>query len=426
MTGEAAGYWIAVALVVLGVFTIAVGELRAGQARSMAAASALLWIRPASVLVVLALFARALHAERRDDAVRPLIIFLTAAGAVTALAVLFQLVPLLNRVTVTGASSTSTVLAPTLSYATLTVAWSAVAVMALWRGFEVRSDVLAWAGLVMFGLTLTEILYTASEVTGEDWQVGAQVVRAATLAVGVAGATRGLQRLFALRSGDLFQSTVEAQFAEARIAAHRALAEEQAHEARNALMAIEGATTTLERYRHRLDTETRERLARAVTAEIERMQRLVHQRSPDVYRIGFTLAGVVDQQLVLARAQGMHVLADVRSDLQVLGRPADVAEVLQNLLTNARRHAPDSPVTLRAVDQGPVVHLRVEDRGPGVDPAQRDAIFSRGTRRPRGNGSGLGLYVSAKLMADQGGSLWVEDRPGGGASFVMALKKESP
>ena len=142
------------------------------------------------------------------------------------------------------------------------------------------------------------------------------------------------------------------------------------------------------------------------------------------YRISFRLADVVDGQLMLARAQGMHILADVPRHLTAYGRPADVAEVLQNLLTNARHHARSSPVTIRATPFDDHVLLRVEDRGPGVAGPEKDAIFERGRRASSAEGSGLGLYVSARLIEDQDGRLTVEDRPGGGASFVLRLPCE--
>jgi signal transduction histidine kinase len=71
------------------------------------------------------------------------------------------------------------------------------------------------------------------------------------------------------------------------------------------------------------------------------------------------------------------------------------------------------------------IELRVEDRGPGVRADIRRLIFERGWRgQDDVEGSGLGLYVAARLVRDQGGDLHVEERAGGGASFVMTLVSE--
>jgi two-component system sensor histidine kinase TctE len=99
-------------------------------------------------------------------------------------------------------------------------------------------------------------------------------------------------------------------------------------------------------------------------------------------------------------------------------------QVLRNLLDNARLYAPGSPVDIRAEQRDEWVVLLVEDQGPGVPLPVRKAVFERGRRGPAAEGtqgSGLGLYVASRLMHEQGGDLWVTDRTGGGASFVMSL-----
>jgi signal transduction histidine kinase len=221
---------------------------------------------------------------------------------------------------------------------------------------------------------------------------------------------------------------VSALTAEARFRAEKAEQEERAHEARNALTAIEGATRTLEHYRDRLPPETRAQLATAITAEIARLQRLVSSEriaeASGPFRVAEALAPVVTG----ARSQGMLIQSDVAGDLVAHGRWADTAEVVQNLLENARRYAPNAPVTVLAREEGDKILIRVEDRGPGVPEDEQESIFQRGRRGILAEdvpGSGLGLYVSAQLMRDQGGELWVEDRPGGGASFGLWLPGEN-
>jgi signal transduction histidine kinase len=81
-----------------------------------------------------------------------------------------------------------------------------------------------------------------------------------------------------------------------------------------------------------------------------------------------------------------------------------------------------------AGDDRPVdVLLVVDDAGPGVPQADREHIFDRFARgaaaRRRGTveGTGLGLSIVAEHVRLHGGEVWVEDRPGGGARFVVAL-----
>ena len=68
--------------------------------------------------------------------------------------------------------------------------------------------------------------------------------------------------------------------------------------------------------------------------------------------------------------------------------------------------------------------LRVDDSGPGIANEQKAQIFEPFVRvNGAGNvpGTGIGLALVAQFAALQGGRAWVEDRPGGGASFRVSL-----
>jgi signal transduction histidine kinase len=71
------------------------------------------------------------------------------------------------------------------------------------------------------------------------------------------------------------------------------------------------------------------------------------------------------------------------------------------------------------------VYLRVSDEGSGVADADKRAIFDRFTQRGEPGGSaggvGLGLTICREIVTAHGGSIGVEDRPGGGSTFIVAL-----
>jgi PAS domain S-box-containing protein len=94
--------------------------------------------------------------------------------------------------------------------------------------------------------------------------------------------------------------------------------------------------------------------------------------------------------------------------------------IVDNLLLNAIRHTPDgTPIATRALAQEDGAILCVEDEGPGVPNELKKLIFEpfkRGTN-PGAAGSGVGLYLVARFAELHEGKAWVEDRPGGGASF---------
>jgi two-component system sensor histidine kinase MtrB len=93
-------------------------------------------------------------------------------------------------------------------------------------------------------------------------------------------------------------------------------------------------------------------------------------------------------------------------------------------LGNAQQHG-GGPTRI-AIDDGGggYVHLVVEDAGPGVAQSERTRIFerfARGTAARHRVGTGLGLALVVEHAAVHGGRAWVEDRPGGGARFVVAF-----
>ena len=103
--------------------------------------------------------------------------------------------------------------------------------------------------------------------------------------------------------------------------------------------------------------------------------------------------------------------------------------MVENLLVNAFKHTPPgTAVHLRVEAAGDDVLLAVDDRGPGVPAEQRETvfeIFSRGdgTTAP---GTGVGLSLVARFAELHGGRAWVEDNPGGGASFRVSLPARQP
>jgi K+-sensing histidine kinase KdpD len=106
--------------------------------------------------------------------------------------------------------------------------------------------------------------------------------------------------------------------------------------------------------------------------------------------------------------------------------PALAEQMVETLLSNAgRRTAPGSPVWVKiSSDQGGAV-IAVDDTGPEVPPGLRGAMVaamadeSSGARRtPKG---ATGLTLLARLAEIHGGRAWVEERPGGGASFRVFL-----
>jgi len=111
---------------------------------------------------------------------------------------------------------------------------------------------------------------------------------------------------------------------------------------------------------------------------------------------------------------------------------AKAERILFNLLSNAFKFTPaPGRVRVRLSAQDDEAVLAVQDSGPGVPPALRQAVFERFRRSNEGaertpGGTGLGLAIVREFAHLQGGSVTLEEAPGGGALFRVRLPLRAP
>ncbi|MCK4938820.1 MAG: HAMP domain-containing histidine kinase, partial [Rhodospirillaceae bacterium] len=104
----------------------------------------------------------------------------------------------------------------------------------------------------------------------------------------------------------------------------------------------------------------------------------------------------------------------------VNGNSFALEQAVKNLISNASRYSSRGSMITVEVASGPVV--RVIDRGRGVPEEDREAIFERFRRADRrGGGAGLGLAIVKSVTEAHGGSVGVDDAPGGGSVFTIAF-----
>src|SRR6266496_6404156 len=125
---------------------------------------------------------------------------------------------------------------------------------------------------------------------------------------------------------------------------------------------------------------------------------------------------------------GCRVECDLAEDLPLhYVDPDRLVQVLWNLLENASKYAlPCLSIRVEASWTGSEVLIGVADRGPGIPPEEHEKIFHHFYRldrdiRTHTQGSGLGLAICQGIVHAHGGRIWVEDRPGGGSIFRIAL-----
>jgi signal transduction histidine kinase len=124
-----------------------------------------------------------------------------------------------------------------------------------------------------------------------------------------------------------------------------------------------------------------------------------------------------------AEAQGVWFELEVGRPTPARFSPVAVRQALDNLLANALRYAPrGTAITVAASVQPRGWRLTVEDRGPGIPPAEREAVFAPFHRVGPGGGSGLGLAIVAEVLRQHGGRAWASaGRADAGALVVLQV-----
>jgi PAS domain S-box-containing protein len=209
------------------------------------------------------------------------------------------------------------------------------------------------------------------------------------------------------------------------------------HELRTPVTTILGGSRLLDSERRNLDDATRAELIRDITAEAERLHRLVE----DLLVLARTERGVsmrmADPVLVrhiiprvVADEQrfwpGLEVSTSVSPQPTASGDAAYVEQVLRNLLSSAAKYGADSgPVEIAAKANHDSVQVTVRDHGPGI--ASEDLpyvfdLFYRGKSAARSaSGAGIGLFVCRQLVEAMGGQIWARRPDDGGTEFGFSL-----
>lgn len=112
--------------------------------------------------------------------------------------------------------------------------------------------------------------------------------------------------------------------------------------------------------------------------------------------------------------------------LTVLIPPEPLRQVVCNLLDNAVKYGPRGQTVHTTIEAaGNSVRIVVDDEGPGIDPSERDEVWTM-YRRGRGvagviGGSGVGLAVVRRIVEDHHGRVAISSSPAGGARFIIEL-----
>ena len=204
-----------------------------------------------------------------------------------------------------------------------------------------------------------------------------------------------------------------------------------AHELRSPLTSVKGFSATLVKRWDRFTDEQRLQFIETIHHDAERMGRIVSE----VLDLARLEAGRLELQVqqtslheIATKAVANHsalggadrVRVDVPEDATVFADPERLGHALSNLVENAIKFSDEGPVVI-ASRNGTIT---VSDEGVGIPDDMVGEIFSGPAphaQKSGPSGSGLGLYLTRRLIEAHGGTVTVESRVGEGSVFTVTL-----
>lgn len=219
------------------------------------------------------------------------------------------------------------------------------------------------------------------------------------------------------------------------------------HELRTPLTAVQGYIELIAQYDEALPPEQRREFLNKAQMGCEELAILLHNVM-DASRIDTEVAikpalinrvsikNMLEKVMVMIEPQvtqdQREVHFNVPAQLHVQADPLRLHQILMNVSTNALKYSPlGTPITFsasRAPHEEPSVIISIADKGKGIAVQDQARLFQRFYRLESDmnspiRGSGLGLYISRRLIEAMGGKIWIESRgiPGEGSTFHLLL-----
>lgn len=209
------------------------------------------------------------------------------------------------------------------------------------------------------------------------------------------------------------------------------------HELRTPLTVVLGAVQTLIRLEDRVQPADRDRILHSAEDQGQRLRLLIEDllmvAAAEHGKLTCDLGPIAAVQL--AEDVRCDLPAEIRSLVRIRNTAGDVAarsdrykvrQIVTNLVGNAAKYAPGSPIEV--VLSASTQHLRVSvvDHGPGIPATDRDRVFQRFVQLDQSStrmagGTGLGLFICKKLAEQLHATLQLADTPAGGCTFTLGL-----
>jgi signal transduction histidine kinase len=206
------------------------------------------------------------------------------------------------------------------------------------------------------------------------------------------------------------------------------------HELRTPLGFIKGYSTSLLREDTSWDEETQKEFLTIIDEEADRLSLLIENVLESArlqsktlplrfqpLRLDAVLRDVSAR--IRSRYKELDVSLDLQSSTTIHADGVRIAQVFENLFTNAVKYAPGSAIIVGLKQVGHLLIVTFTDRGPGIPAESLPLIFERfyRVRTENATGTGLGLYICKQIIEAHRGKIWAESNPGQGTTFFIEL-----
>lgn len=119
----------------------------------------------------------------------------------------------------------------------------------------------------------------------------------------------------------------------------------------------------------------------------------------------------------------IHLIVNCAEEkMYIWGNKESLHNAIMNIVENAIRFMPDGgELKIMCDSSGDLVFLKISDTGPGIPPENIEKIFEPFFTTDRKKGTGIGLALTKKIIESHNGTIYVESKPGSGATFIIQL-----